>query len=144
MEKAKKFFEEIIKTEEAKALFDAIKQPETDEARIAAYLQIAKKLNFELTLEDLIAYFSAASDGEEVDDEELSQLTGGIDTCYSTFEGGEFCWLNDSCSSLINTYNSETGKRDVRKEIKEKMDLPKYTCANHAFLRYSEIPELDK
>ena len=146
MEKAKEFFKEVIKTEEAKALFASIKQPETDEARIAAYLQIAKKLNFELTLEDIIAYFSVALDGEEVDDNELSQLIGGIDTCSSTFEGGEFCWFNDSCKALITTYDSETGKRDRKNEIKAKQDLEIYTrtCSTAAYLLNNGIPEFDK
>ena len=48
MENAKKFFEEIVKTEEAKALFLAIEAPQTEEARTAAYIDIAKKLGVEL------------------------------------------------------------------------------------------------
>ena len=48
MENAKKFFEEIVKTEEAKALFLAIEAPETEEARIAAYIEIAKKLGIDV------------------------------------------------------------------------------------------------
>ena len=45
MENAKKFFEEVAKTEEAKALFAAIETPKDDEELVAAYIEIAKKLH---------------------------------------------------------------------------------------------------
>ena len=44
MENAKKFFEKIVKTDEAKALLAAVEAPKTEEDRIAAYIEIAKKL----------------------------------------------------------------------------------------------------
>ena len=53
MENAKKFFEEVVKTEEAKELFKSAGSPETEEARIAAYIEIAKKLG-----EDFLVDFS--------------------------------------------------------------------------------------
>ena len=114
MEKAKKFFEEVIKTDEAKALFAATKQPETEDERIAAYLDIAKKLNAELTAEGIRAYFNVAVGGE-VDDEELSQLTGGVDLCSSNYALNpkckdsymqrENCWSNDGCDWTIRGYS---------------------------------------
>ena len=107
MEKAKKFFEEIIKTDDAKALFAAAKQPETNEERIAAYLEIAKKLDFDLTAEGILAYFKAAAEAVsgEVDDEELAQLVGGSEPCSSTYKHKESCWFNDGCDIAINSYD---------------------------------------
>ena len=84
MENAKKFFEELAKTEEAKALFESVETPETEEARIAAYIDIAGKLGLELTADEINAYFTANEvDLAEVSDKELEQLSGGsnIDTC---------------------------------------------------------------
>ena len=107
MEKAKKFFEEIIKAEEAKALFAATEKPETDEARIAAYLEIAKKLNVELTAEGILAYFDASKPASgELDDDELAQLTGGGEhaECKDTFISGENCWWTDGCDVAATNY----------------------------------------
>ena len=106
MENAKNFFEEILKTEEAKVLLAAIEKPETEEAQIAAYLDIAKKLNAELTADGILAYFKAAATGSEVDDEELSQLVGSGDhsLCLDTFAHEENCWLNDGCDVFITVY----------------------------------------
>ena len=79
MENAKKFFEEVSKTEEAKALFAAIETPKDDEELVAAYVEIAKKLGVELTAEDTKAYLNDVTNfaSSEIDDEELSQLAGG-------------------------------------------------------------------
>ena len=108
MENAKKFFEEVVKTEEAKAIFAATQKPETDEARIAAYLEIAKKLDFDLNAEGILAYFKAAAEAAsgEVDDEELAQLAGGSEPCSSTYQHKESCWFNDGCDIAINSYDN--------------------------------------
>jgi hypothetical protein len=79
MKNAKKFFEEIIKTEEAKALLVEVANSETEEEIIADYIDVAKKLGVELTAEEIKAYL-AASVKEifgEIDDSELSRLAGG-------------------------------------------------------------------
>ena len=81
MENAKKFFEELAKTEEAKALFKSVETPETEEARIAAYIDIAGKLGLELTADEINAYFAAnKADVAEISDKELEQLSSGADT----------------------------------------------------------------
>ena len=81
MENAKKFFEELAKTEEAKALFKSVEIPETEEARIAAYIDIAGKLGVELTADEINAYFAAnKADVAEISDKELEQLSSGADT----------------------------------------------------------------
>lgn len=109
MENAKKFFEELAKTEEAKALFLAIEAPETEEARIAAYIEIAKKLGIELTVEEINAYFESMDNSPlaEIDDEELAQLIGGGENsgCSSTYKHKENCWFNDGCDRSTNSYS---------------------------------------
>ena len=107
MENAKKFFEEIAKTEEAKTLFASAGKPETEEARVAAYIEIAKKLGVLLTADEINAYFESASkfESRELDDEELSQLVGGVDTCSVTYKHGENCWLADGCDLRVNSYD---------------------------------------
>ena len=110
MENAKKFFEEVIKTDEAKAIIADTKQPETDEERVAAYLEIAKKLNVELTAEGILAYFNAAAQpaSGELDDDELAQLTGGAGNaaCRDSFKQRENCWINDGCDISYNYYSN--------------------------------------
>ena len=108
MENAKKFFEEVVKTEEAKALLAAAGQPETDEARVAAYIDVAAKLGVELTAEEIKEYYesSCAPGTAEIDDKELAQLVGGAANaqCGSTYVQGENCLLNDQCNKLWQDY----------------------------------------
>ena len=109
MENAKKFFEEVIKTDEAKAILAATKKPDTEPELLEAYLEIAKKLNCELTAEDILAYFKAAAAtpaSDEIDDEELAQLTGGGEhaDCKDTFISGENCWWTDGCDFAAKNY----------------------------------------
>jgi predicted ribosomally synthesized peptide with nif11-like leader len=107
MENAKKFFEKIVKTDEAKALLAAVEAPKTEEDRIAAYIEIAKKLGVELTAEDIQEYFATASDADvaELDDEELEQLVGGDNAgCKDTFLHKENCWWEDGCDNAWNNY----------------------------------------
>ena len=107
MENAKKFFEELAKTEEAKALFAAIEKPDTEDELVAIYVDIAKKLGVELTAEEVKEYLAADNaDGAELDDEELSQLAGGADgeECFSTYQHRENCFLSDACDNFYNEY----------------------------------------
>ena len=109
MENAKNFFEEVAKTEEAKAFFKAVKAPETEEARVAAYIDIARKLGVELTVEGIAAYYAAedVTKSAELDDKELEQLVGGGDSaaCADTFRHKENCWWNDGCDKNWNEYD---------------------------------------
>ena len=111
MENAKKFFEEVIKTDEAKAILAVTKKPDTEPELLEAYLEIAKKLNCELTAEDILAYFKAAAAtpaSDEIDDEELAQLTGGAGNaaCRDSFKQRENCWINDGCDISYNYYSN--------------------------------------
>ena len=107
MENAKKFFEEIAKTEEAKALFAAIEKPDTEDELVAIYVDVAKKLGVELTAEEAKAYLAADKTcGAELDDAELEQLAGGADgeDCFSTYQHRENCFLSDACDNFYIEY----------------------------------------
>ena len=100
MENAKKFFEETLKTEEAKALLASLEKPETEEDVIEAYLGVAEKLGVELSAEDIQAYFAAGEYQGELDDEELEQLVGGA--------SGN-CWLNEYCDKFFKDLSDQCG-----------------------------------
>ena len=108
MENAKKFFEEIIKTEEAKALFDCAKKPETEDERIEAYVDIAAQLGIEITKEEVLAYFDEKlnnSTSSEIDDDEMAHFSGGRDSrCINSYKDRENCWWNDGCDYVTNNY----------------------------------------
>ena len=110
MENAKKFFEEVAKTEEAKALFAAMEAPKDEEARFLAYIDIANKLGIALTLEDIAAYLQETANQapaeNELDDEELQQLVGGGENagCKGTYQHKENCWWTDACDLVNNQY----------------------------------------
>ena len=134
MEKAKRFFEEIAKTEEAKELFKSVGSPETEEARIAAYIEIAKKLGVELTAEEIKEYYvsSRMSYAQEIDDKELEQLVGGGENadCESSYQHKENCWFNDGCDKVWRDYegyqcsDKNLGyKASVHDEIKRRIEL---------------------
>ena len=108
MENAKKFFEELAKTEEAKAIFATMEKPTDDVQLIAAYIDVAAKLGVALTVEEVKEYLASdKANGAELDDEELSQLAGGGDNanCKSTYQHRENCWWNDGCDMYTNDYD---------------------------------------
>ena len=131
MENAKKFFEEMIKTEEAKALFESAGTPETEEDRIAAYIDIAKKLGVELEADEIRAYLMVAGSAcaSEIDDEELSQLAGGGENaeCSSTYKHKENCWWNDGCDIIVNSYDNYRMNM-----AKKQMYNKAYSCSSSA------------
>lgn len=111
MENAKKFFEEVIQTEEAKQLITACQAPQTPEEAIAAYAKIAKELGVELSEEEIAAYFDrqadCGTDSDEIDDDELAQFTGGLRIpCFNSFVNRENCWWNDGCDFYMNHYSN--------------------------------------
>ena len=137
MENAKKFFEELAKTEEAKALFAAVEKPETDEARIAAYVEIAAKLGVALTADEVNAYLAGAAElGAELDDDELSQLVGGGDNagCASSYQQKENCWWNDGCDRVWNDYDdymcSVSNTMSMKDKVRTKIHAQYYPSCN--------------
>ena len=99
-----------------------MKTPENEEETISAYLGLAEKLGYSLTAEEIRAGVKAlaqeqrsktekaVSDMEKapLDEETLEAVSGGEkgdyhpETCDSTFVEGEWCWLSESCSYLID------------------------------------------
>ena len=108
MENAKKFFEEAVKTEEAKALLAAVEKPKTEDECIAAYINVAEKLGVALTEEGIIAYLKASvkEDVCEIDDNELSQLAGGSGNSDGANNGEteENVLFLEGCANLFNDY----------------------------------------
>ena len=125
MGNAKKFFEELVKTDEAKVLLANTEAPKSDEDRIAAYIEIAKKLGVELTAEEIMEYYasSCVSDSHEIDDKELEQLVGGGENaqCGYSYIKDENCLITDQCNKWWQEYaisdepsNEQPAKRDDR------------------------------
>ena len=108
MENAKKFFEEVIKTEEAKTLLAATETPENEEARIAAYINIAKKLGIELTEDEINAYFATnnEADSAELDERSLPSLQAVVQAWtakVATRMKRTASYLTDVINSSVNT-----------------------------------------
>ena len=141
MENAKKFFEEIIKTEEAKALIDSTEAPATEEACIAAYIEIAKKLGVELTAEDIKEYYvsSRMSYAQEIDDKELEQLVGGGENaaCGYSYIKDENCIFADACNHLWQDYSPTVEKiaENGSDAIWDHINLEYYSQCYHLSVR---------
>ena len=115
MENAKKFFEELAKTEEAKALLAEVAKTETEEDRSAAFVDVAAKLGVALSAEEIKEYYvsSCTSDAQEIDDKELEQLVGGGEhaSCQYSYITGENCIFTDQCNKLWQDYHPINDKR---------------------------------
>ena len=108
MENAKKFFEETIKTEEAKAIIDSLEKPCNEDEVVDAYIEIANKLGVALTAEDIAEYLAAdKTETGELDDSELEQLVGGGDMadCKYSYQQKENCWFQDACDNAWKDYD---------------------------------------
>ena len=111
MEKAKKFFEETLATDEAKKLIASEERKQTPEDVVRAYADIAAKLGADLSLKEIEEYIEekmnkAAASGE-LDDDELSSLYGGASNgCYASYVDRENCWVNDGCDYINNNYTN--------------------------------------
>lgn len=133
MENARKFFEETLKTEEAKAILAETEKPETAEETAKSYSEVAKKLGIELSAEEITEYFDSESECGELDDSELSQLTGGTGDdsgCKYTFLDGENCWFTDGCDLALKKYDNYKCKNNlsgalnaVKKALEIKEDI---------------------
>lgn len=114
LENAKKFFEEAIKTEEAKELLNSYEKPKTEEETYKIYSEVAGKLGIELSVEEIRAYLEEKNATEELDDEELSKLSGGGDhpDCKDTYQNRENCWWDDACDLVLKKYDDYECKTD--------------------------------
>ncbi len=119
MDEVRKFIEALQNDPKAKELMDSIEVPVDDEKGIDVYLDLAKKLGFSFSREDILNWIqekekvckarfekAQASMKEELDLEKMSMVAGGKgdDSCEDTFNKGEWCWFNDSCDHAFNVY----------------------------------------
>ncbi len=120
MDEVRKFAEALRNDPRAKELVNGLDIPADDEKGVDVYLDLAKKLGFSISREDLLNWEQAqreeckarsekaeASMEEALDSEEMSMVAGGKDFkgCESTFNKGEWCWFSDSCKKVINVYH---------------------------------------
>ena len=112
-EEIRKFIDQMNNDPEAREHWKSYDAP-IDE--IKAYAEIAAKLGYDISEEDLREYFDSfaklqkertekcAAQIEELPDDSLEPVTGGNQGCKDTFEQRENCISNDGCDIIINDY----------------------------------------
>ncbi len=119
MSEVKKFLEAVQNDPRAEELTKNISVPNDEEQEIALYVDLAKKMGFSVSREDLISYrqeiekdFLArakkaeASMEEDLNIKQLNMVAGGAkDGCSDTHKSGEWCWYNDSCQIAVRYYD---------------------------------------
>ncbi len=121
MNEVMKFMEALQNDPGAKTLMDSIDVPDDDEKGIDVYLDLAKKLGFSISRDDLLSWKeekekecraraekAEACMAKELDPEQMGMAAGGKKgdpACDSTFHKGEWCWFTDSCKHVINRYH---------------------------------------
>lgn len=110
MENAKKFFEEILLTDEAKKVLQFYEPPKSIEEVKKAYSDIAKKFGIDLTPDEVGEYIDEKSrfaENAELDDDEVVHFSGGADhaDCLDTFKDKENCWWIDACDYMAYMYD---------------------------------------
>ena len=111
MEKARKFFEETLATEEAKKIIDSYKQKNSPDEVVRAYADIAKLLGVDLSVKEIKAYFDEklkkCTSSGEIDDDEMALFCGGrASECSKSYIDRENCWWNDACDYINNDYTN--------------------------------------
>ena len=123
LENVKKFFEELNGNEKAKELLKAV-STNGDAPDFAALTRIARETGDDVTdaemqtcLEEARERRAAASDAVaeklgELTPEDMEAAAGGKgnQSCKDTYNAGEWCWFNDSCSEAIRVYGNTTRK----------------------------------
>lgn len=123
----KEFLKTITSDPKALELLKSGKEPANVDEAIARYSEIAKELGLDVKQDELAAFLhmrekvqkklteeAGAAVKEALDENGLENVAGGADgegepagNCASTMIIGEWCWLSDYCSVVINTYHSE-------------------------------------
>ena len=92
-EKILEILKEIKKDPKAKELFEGMEKPGSPDEAISAYAQVAEKLGYGITAEDIRVAVEqeearrkektdkAVSDITELDDDELEDVAGGVSLC---------------------------------------------------------------
>lgn len=131
-ENARAFLTEGFKDAKVVELLQACDKPETEAGRLEAYVEIAKKVGFDFSKDELTAAIeelererfdkseAAVSEARELSDEELAKVAGGkLDgkheycptdyfgsdrCCKDTYLDMENCWYNDGCDIAYHDY----------------------------------------
>jgi len=103
----------------AQELLESTPKPEDQEAEIRVYADIAAKLGYDITEEELKAYLEkaaglmagrteeSAAAIKELPDDVLDKVAGGKkdnDKCKDTYRDYENCWVNDGCDNVYHDY----------------------------------------
>ena len=100
----------------AKELFEGMEKPGSPDEMISAYAQIAEKLGYGITAEDIRETIKqeeakrkektdkVVSDMKELEDDDVENVAGGTIECGEPMQRliNRFCWENDVCSIYIN------------------------------------------
>ncbi len=119
MNEVKKFMETLENDPKARELAENISIPYDEEKALDLYIDLAKKLGYTISREDLRnweqeqekeykAKSEKAQDGmvESLNLDQMNMVAGGRrDTCMDTYKRGEWCWLTDSCKMIIRRYD---------------------------------------
>ena len=116
--KLKELLKKLDKDPEARKKVEDLEKPTDEKGVIAYYLEVAKRLEADLSEEDIQQAFAemlkerqsktnaAVEKVGAMSDEALAEVTGGKYTqkCKDTYLKTENCWFNDRCNFAINLY----------------------------------------
>ena len=142
MDQAIAFLKELQSSPKAKELTAGMKTPESEEETARVYTDLAKKLGYSLTAEEIqkaakvLAEEQRSKTAKAIDSMEKTPLSEdaleavaggegdgnreaiGNSGCDSTHSPGEWCWFNDSCSYLIWDYSDPYTEDELYQEGK--------------------------
>ena len=119
-EKTLEILKEMKADPKANELFEGMEKPGTPDEMISAYAQIAEKLGYGITEEDIREAVKqeeasrkaktdkVVSDMEELEDDDVENVAGGmypdiLSKCGEVMqEIFDICWKNDVCSISVN------------------------------------------
>ena len=122
-EKTLEILKEMKADPKAKELFEGMEKPTSPDEAISAYAQVAEKLGYGITAEDIREAVKqeetirkaktdkVVADMEELKDDDLEGVAGGKenDACANTVDISisGWCWSNDWCATFEIQYACE-------------------------------------
>lgn len=105
MKNVKEFYEALAKDKEMQERAKALnsKNPENEEAVLAATVEFAKKEGYDITAEEIREYLKTNAT-LELSDSEMAAVTGGVsavEACYCVFGGGGSGKNDDACVCVM-------------------------------------------
>ena len=116
--KLKELLKKVESDPEARKKVEDLEKPADEKGVIAYYLEVAKRLEADLSEEDIQQAFAemlkerqsktnaAVEKVGAMSDEALAEVAGGKygNKCRDTYQKGEHCWFNDSCDFFLIVY----------------------------------------